>query len=115
AFGSHALWCYNIDKTCCGGEACHLDEQNPRCLEDWENIDFQDLVVDVDGSGSNPDGGCGNPGGGCVTLGGEDGLEGPEIDLDGACGGGRDFFLGGGDGVLSFGCSSLEDGRLTWV
>ncbi|GJS30584.1 RNA-directed DNA polymerase, eukaryota, reverse transcriptase zinc-binding domain protein [Tanacetum coccineum] len=27
-------------------EACHLDEQNPRCLEDWENLDFQDLVVD---------------------------------------------------------------------
>ncbi|GJT99879.1 hypothetical protein Tco_1110218 [Tanacetum coccineum] len=46
AFGFHALWCYNIDKTCCGGEACHLDEQNPRCLEDWENLDFQDLVVD---------------------------------------------------------------------
>nr|GEV56105.1 putative reverse transcriptase domain-containing protein [Tanacetum cinerariifolium] len=29
------------------GEACHLDEQNLRCLEDWENLDFQDLVVDV--------------------------------------------------------------------
>ncbi|GJZ85363.1 hypothetical protein Tco_0650702 [Tanacetum coccineum] len=42
----HALWFYNIDKTCCGGEACHLDEQNPKCLEDWENLDFQDLVVD---------------------------------------------------------------------
>nr|GFA27267.1 hypothetical protein [Tanacetum cinerariifolium] len=27
-------------------EACHLDEQNPKCLEDWDNIDFQDLVVD---------------------------------------------------------------------
>ncbi|GJR35933.1 hypothetical protein Tco_1211617 [Tanacetum coccineum] len=26
--------------------ACLLDEQNPRCLEDWENLDFQDLVVD---------------------------------------------------------------------
>ncbi|GKA60857.1 hypothetical protein Tco_0760264 [Tanacetum coccineum] len=42
----HALWCYNIDKTCCGGEACHLDEQNPKCLEDWESLNFQDLVVD---------------------------------------------------------------------
>nr|GFA71086.1 hypothetical protein [Tanacetum cinerariifolium] len=28
------------------GEACHLDEQNPSCLEGWENLDFQDLVVD---------------------------------------------------------------------
>ncbi|GJU37521.1 retrovirus-related pol polyprotein from transposon TNT 1-94 [Tanacetum coccineum] len=28
------------------GEACHLDQQNPRCLEDWEYLDFQDLVVD---------------------------------------------------------------------
>ncbi|GJT99875.1 hypothetical protein Tco_1110214 [Tanacetum coccineum] len=27
-------------------KACHLDKQNPRCLEDWENFDFQDLVVD---------------------------------------------------------------------
>ncbi|GJX92888.1 hypothetical protein Tco_0347474 [Tanacetum coccineum] len=36
-----------------------------------------------------------------------------EIDFDGACGGERDFFLGGGEGVLSFGCSSLEDVRLT--
>ncbi|GKB33088.1 zinc finger, CCHC-type containing protein [Tanacetum coccineum] len=32
-----------------------------------------------------------------------------EIDFDGFCGGERDFFLGGGEGVLSFGCSSLED------
>ncbi|GJU21861.1 hypothetical protein Tco_1155203 [Tanacetum coccineum] len=36
-----------------------------------------------------------------------------EIDFDGACGGERDFFLGGGEGVLSFGCSLLEDVRLT--
>ncbi|GJT79132.1 hypothetical protein Tco_1045857 [Tanacetum coccineum] len=36
-----------------------------------------------------------------------------EIDFDEACGGERDFFLGGGEGVLSFGCSSLEDVRLT--
>ncbi|GKB95627.1 hypothetical protein Tco_0981764 [Tanacetum coccineum] len=34
-----------------------------------------------------------------------------EVDFDGACGGERDFFLGGGDGVLSFWCSSLEDLR----
>nr|GEY30929.1 hypothetical protein [Tanacetum cinerariifolium] len=36
-----------------------------------------------------------------------------EIDFDGACGGERDLFLGGDEGVLSFGCSSLEDVRLT--
>ncbi|GJY63185.1 hypothetical protein Tco_0464645 [Tanacetum coccineum] len=36
-----------------------------------------------------------------------------EMDLDGAYGGERDFFLEGGEGVLSFGCSSLEDMRLT--
>ncbi|GJX52808.1 hypothetical protein Tco_0281177 [Tanacetum coccineum] len=36
-----------------------------------------------------------------------------EMDFDGACSGERDFFLGGGEGVLSFGCSSLEDVRLT--
>ncbi|GJY78463.1 hypothetical protein Tco_0484264, partial [Tanacetum coccineum] len=75
----HALWCYNIDKTCCGGETCHLDEQNLRCLEDWENLDFQDLVVDgwVDGNGSNPGGGFGKPGAGLETHGGGDGLEWP--------------------------------------
>ncbi|GKA75643.1 hypothetical protein Tco_0782021 [Tanacetum coccineum] len=65
----------------------------------------------VDGSGSNPGGGFGNLRGGretrvekvleCVLL--------LEMDFDGACGGERDFFLGGGEGVLSFGCSSLED------
>ncbi|GKE77672.1 hypothetical protein Tco_1543792 [Tanacetum coccineum] len=32
-----------------------------------------------------------------------------EMDFDGACGGERDLFLGGGDRVLSFWCSSLED------
>ncbi|GJY49743.1 hypothetical protein Tco_0439699, partial [Tanacetum coccineum] len=97
--------------------------------------------VQVDGSGSNPDGGFGNPGGGRETHGGGDGFEGPsgncpslthkgylvtflveevlecvlllEMDFDGACGGERDFFLGGGEGVLSFRCSSLEDVRLT--
>ncbi|GJW42551.1 hypothetical protein Tco_0071350 [Tanacetum coccineum] len=36
-----------------------------------------------------------------------------EVDFDGAFGGERDLFLGGGDGVLSFWCSSLEDSRLT--
>ncbi|GJV38926.1 hypothetical protein Tco_1417366 [Tanacetum coccineum] len=36
-----------------------------------------------------------------------------EMDFDGACYGERDFFQGGGEGVLSFGCSSLEDVRLT--
>ncbi|GKD14947.1 hypothetical protein Tco_1199354 [Tanacetum coccineum] len=29
------------------------------------------------------------------------------------CGGERDFFLRGGEGVLSFGCNSLADVRLT--
>ncbi|GKD59546.1 hypothetical protein Tco_1297055 [Tanacetum coccineum] len=95
----------------------------------------------VDGSGLNPGGGFQKPRGGRETRGGGDGLEGPcgqlpwfehmdhlvifvaeevlecvlllEIDFDGACGGERDFFLGGGEGVLSFGCSSLVDVRLT--
>ncbi|GJW85891.1 hypothetical protein Tco_0159036 [Tanacetum coccineum] len=35
-----------------------------------------------------------------------------EMDFDGACGGERDFFLRGGEGVLSIGYSSLEDVRL---
>ncbi|GJX02890.1 hypothetical protein Tco_0188806 [Tanacetum coccineum] len=71
----------------------------------WMNK-IQD-VWRVDGSGSNPSGGFGKLGGGleedlrCVLL--------LEMDFDGACGGERDFFLGGGEGVLSFGCSSLED------
>ncbi|GJW28122.1 hypothetical protein Tco_0044997 [Tanacetum coccineum] len=59
-------------------EASHLDEQNPRCLEDWENLDFQDLVVD-----------------------------GERFQVAVDC------YGGGGEGVLSFGCSSLEDVRLT--
>ncbi|GJY88748.1 hypothetical protein Tco_0503376 [Tanacetum coccineum] len=74
------LWmcCY---KTRC--ETCHLDEQNPNCLEDWENLDFQDLVVDgwVNGNGSNPSGGFGKPGGGRETRGGGDGLEGLDGQL----------------------------------
>ncbi|GJU27212.1 hypothetical protein Tco_1165833 [Tanacetum coccineum] len=36
-----------------------------------------------------------------------------EVDLDGAFGGERDYYLGGGVDVLSFWCSSLEDSRLT--
>ncbi|GJR67565.1 hypothetical protein Tco_0013630 [Tanacetum coccineum] len=36
-----------------------------------------------------------------------------EMDFDGACGGERDFFLRGGEGVLSFDFSSLKDVRLT--
>ncbi|GKB34664.1 hypothetical protein Tco_0879606 [Tanacetum coccineum] len=78
----------------------------------------------VDVNGSNPGGGFGKPGGGRETRGGGDGLEGHggqlsmcvlllETNFDGACGGERDFFLRGGEGVLSFGCSSLEDVRLT--
>ncbi|GJZ60133.1 hypothetical protein Tco_0615949 [Tanacetum coccineum] len=88
AFGFHAVWCYNVDKTCRGGEACHLDEQNPKCLEDWENLDFQDLVVDgecfqveVDGNGLNLGGGFGKPGGGRETRDGGDRLEGPDGQL----------------------------------
>ncbi|GJW52338.1 hypothetical protein Tco_0093689 [Tanacetum coccineum] len=34
-----------------------------------------------------------------------------EVDFDGACGGERDFFRRGGDGVLSLRCFSLEDLR----
>ncbi|GJV86847.1 hypothetical protein Tco_1530785 [Tanacetum coccineum] len=60
----------------------------------------------------NLGGGFGKPGGGLEICGGN-GLEGPDIDFDGACGGESDFFLGGGEGVLSFRCSSLEDVRLT--
>nr|GEX94526.1 hypothetical protein [Tanacetum cinerariifolium] len=86
----------------------------------------------VDGSDSNSDGGFTKLGGGRETRGGGDGLEGPggkldslvdddevlcvlllKMDFDEACGGERDFFLGGGEGVLSFGCSLLEDVRLT--
>ncbi|GJT96163.1 hypothetical protein Tco_1091681 [Tanacetum coccineum] len=36
-----------------------------------------------------------------------------EVDFDGACGGERDFFREGGDGVLTFWCSLLDDSRLT--
>ncbi|GJY03773.1 hypothetical protein Tco_0369713 [Tanacetum coccineum] len=36
-----------------------------------------------------------------------------EVDFDGACGGERDLFHGGGDGVLLMWCSSLEDSRFT--
>ncbi|GJX66802.1 hypothetical protein Tco_0301145 [Tanacetum coccineum] len=72
-------------------------------------------------SGSNPGGGFENPGGGRETHGGGDACEGPdgqfvlllEMDFDEACGGERDLFLGGGEGVLSFGFSLLEDVRLT--
>ncbi|GKE03123.1 hypothetical protein Tco_1391106 [Tanacetum coccineum] len=73
----------------------------------------------VDGSGLNLGGGFGNPRGGRETRGDGDGLEGPRMtkqSLGGGAivyGGERDFFLGGGEGVLSFGCSSLEDVRLT--
>ncbi|GJV13093.1 hypothetical protein Tco_1354634, partial [Tanacetum coccineum] len=59
----------------------------------------------VDGNGSNPGGGFGKLGGVvrhvCVLL--------LEMDFDGACGGERDLFLGDDEGVLLFGCSSLED------
>ncbi|GKB43024.1 hypothetical protein Tco_0887966 [Tanacetum coccineum] len=60
--------------------------------------------------GSNPGGGFGKPKGGHETL--EEVLEYVlllEMDFDGAYGSERDFFLGGGEGVLSFGCSTLKD------
>ncbi|GJR78019.1 hypothetical protein Tco_0090384 [Tanacetum coccineum] len=34
-------------------------------------------------------------------------------NFDGAFGGERDFFCGGGDGILSLWCSSPDDSRLT--
>nr|GEW68955.1 hypothetical protein [Tanacetum cinerariifolium] len=74
---------------------------------------FAKHVVEADCSGSNLGGGFGNPGGGRKTHGGGDGLKGPEMDFDEACGGERDFFQGSGEGVLSSGCSSLEDVILT--
>ncbi|GKC53668.1 hypothetical protein Tco_1076413 [Tanacetum coccineum] len=63
----------------------------------------------ADCSGSNLGDEFRNPGGGHEIRGGEDGLDGLEMDFDGSCGGKRDFFLGGGEGVLLFGCSSLKD------
>ncbi|GKA06585.1 hypothetical protein Tco_0685809 [Tanacetum coccineum] len=70
----------------------------------------------VDSNGLNLGCGFGKPGGGLETRGGGDGLEGlvcafARDYFDGACGGESDFFLGSGEGVLSFGCSSLEDVR----
>ncbi|GKF39207.1 hypothetical protein Tco_0119268 [Tanacetum coccineum] len=69
----------------------------------------------IGGSGLNLRGGFGNPGGGRETR-VDKVLEYVlllEMDFDGACGGERDLFLGCDEGVLSFGCSSLEDVRLT--
>ncbi|GKB20804.1 hypothetical protein Tco_0854727 [Tanacetum coccineum] len=91
----------------------------------------------VDANGLNPVGRFRKSGGDQETSGGGDGLEGHvanfswfkhrdhlvtfvveevlecvlllDMDFDGACGGETNFFLGGGEGVLSFGCSSLED------
>ncbi|GJU20814.1 hypothetical protein Tco_1154156 [Tanacetum coccineum] len=91
-------------------------ESKALMLNDWEMETIMEAKsISIHGSiqsiGSNPGGGFGKPGGGretrveevlkCVLL--------LEMDFDGACGGERDFFLGGGEGVLSFGCSSLED------
>ncbi|GJS60604.1 hypothetical protein Tco_0655388 [Tanacetum coccineum] len=66
----------------------------------------------VDAMVQSPGGGFGKREDHLVTLEVEEVLECVlllEIDFDGACGGESDFFLGGGEGVLSFGCSSLED------
>nr|GEV53504.1 hypothetical protein [Tanacetum cinerariifolium] len=114
-------------------------KKSPRCLEDWENLDFQDLMVDgecfqvevhccgdleirevvvrhvvieMDLKGSVANCPSLTHKGYLVTFVVEEVLECVlllEMDFDGACGGERDFFLGGGEGVLSFGCSSLED------
>ncbi|GJR99412.1 putative ribonuclease H-like domain-containing protein [Tanacetum coccineum] len=74
-----------------------------------EDGEVQMLPLRVDGTGLNLDDGYGNPGGGRETRGGGDGFEGLDMDFDRACDGESDFFLGGGEGVLSFGCSLLED------
>nr|GEW95037.1 hypothetical protein [Tanacetum cinerariifolium] len=121
------------------GEACYLDEQSPRCLEDRENLDFQDLVnvvqilvadlefrevvmrhvvVEIDLNGLVANCPSLTHKGYLVIFVMEEVLECVlliEMDFDGACGGERDFFLGGGEGVLLFGCFSLEDVRLTQV
>nr|GEV93124.1 hypothetical protein [Tanacetum cinerariifolium] len=92
----------------------------------------------VDGNCLNSGGEFRKPRGGRETYGGGVGLEGPggggtwvgvgdslgdddevecvlllEMDFDGALSGKRDFFLEGGERVLSFNCSSFEDVRLT--
>nr|GEX74192.1 hypothetical protein [Tanacetum cinerariifolium] len=74
----------------------------------------------VDGNGLNMSGGFGKPRGGRVTRGDSLGDDDEvycvlllEMEFNGACGGERDFFVGGGEGVHSFCCSSLEDMRLT--
>nr|GEV70116.1 hypothetical protein [Tanacetum cinerariifolium] len=89
----------------------NLEKMLKRCEEtnlvlNWEKCHFmvkEGIVIGhkalgwVDGNGSNLGGGFRKLGGGRETRGGGDRLEGP----------------GGGEGVLSFGCSSLEDVRLT--
>nr|GEX71017.1 hypothetical protein [Tanacetum cinerariifolium] len=76
----------------------------------------------VDGNGLNMSGGFGKPRGGRVTRGDSLGDDDEvycvlllEMEFNGACGGERDFFVGGGEGVHSFCCSSLEDMRLTYL
>nr|GEY44937.1 hypothetical protein [Tanacetum cinerariifolium] len=76
-----ALWCYNIDKTCCGGEMVKVFK--------WMYILVEEMCVVVnvtkqswvDGSGLNPGGGFGKTGGDRETRGGGDGLEGPDGQL----------------------------------
>nr|GEV67001.1 hypothetical protein [Tanacetum cinerariifolium] len=55
-----------VGRSCC--ETCHLDEQNPRCLEDLETLDFQNLCC------SNLSDGFRNLGGGRETRGDRDGI-----------------------------------------
>ncbi|GJY65232.1 hypothetical protein Tco_0467470 [Tanacetum coccineum] len=107
-------------------EALNVDDPANEKVESGNKVSTSSVQEEgwVDGNGSNPGGVFGKPGGGLVIRGGGDGLEGLsvqlsmcvlllEMDFDGACGGERDFFLGGGEGVLSFGCFSLENVRLT--
>ncbi|GJW77242.1 hypothetical protein Tco_0138924 [Tanacetum coccineum] len=120
--------CYNIGNESGEGVVYHLDLQSPKCFKEGfvvgdfldgcgeEVVDFevvvvdeQNLMVDVRSKvASRP----------ClehrdcevvceVLL--------LEVDFKGACGGQRDFSLGGGDEVLSFRFSSLDVSRLTCI
>nr|GEV58578.1 alpha/beta hydrolases superfamily protein [Tanacetum cinerariifolium] len=83
-------------------ELLHMDLFDPSAVRSYGGNRYTLVIVDDYSR-------FGNPRGGRETRGGRDGFEGPEMDFDGVCGGERDFFLGGEEGVLLFGCSSLED------
>ncbi|GKD41363.1 hypothetical protein Tco_1261570 [Tanacetum coccineum] len=106
--------------------ACEVQAQIRRIFLDGYSV-LVLLILTNNGWGGggrlNQSGACPNPGSGCERRGGGDGFEGfggqlskvllLEVDFDGACGGERDLFLGGGNSVLSFWYFSLEDARLT--